>query len=160
MSRLFETPWLSLLVRVVLGLVFVYSAWSKIADPPGFAETIWNYRLLPGYLVNPFAIVLPWLELLAGLALISGLFRKGAAFLVGAMLVAFIVALSMDLARGIAIDCGCFSVGARAKTTEELFAAMKLDLLRDTILFFLATQVLFSRPVIKPREQGSMLDYE
>ena len=115
---------------------------------------IWNYRILPRYLVNPLAIVLPWLELLAGLALLSGLFRKGAALLVGAMLVVFILALSTDLARGIAVDCGCFSTATRAKTTQELFAGMRLDLLRDVALLLLAAQVLFSRPVKKKRIDG------
>jgi uncharacterized membrane protein YphA (DoxX/SURF4 family) len=146
MIRLLDSRSISLLVRVALGLVFVYSSWAKIADPPGFAEMVWNYRILPGFLVNPVAIVLPWLELLAGLALISGFLRKGAALLVGLMLVGFMVALSTDLARGIAIECDCFPTASEAKTTVALFAAMKLDLLRDAGLLLLSFQVLFSRP--------------
>jgi uncharacterized membrane protein YphA (DoxX/SURF4 family) len=146
MILLLDSRWISLLVRVALGLVFVYSSWAKIADPPGFAEMVWNYRILPGFLVNPVAIVLPWLELLAGLALISGFLRKGAALLIGVMLVVFMVALSTDLARGIAIECGCFPTAAEAKTTVALFAGMKLDLLRDAGLLLLSFQVLFSRP--------------
>jgi putative oxidoreductase len=145
MSRLLDSRWISLLVRVALGLVFVYSSWAKIADPPGFAEMVWNYRILPGFLVNPVAIVLPWLELLAGLALISRFLRKGAALLIGLMLAVFMVALSTDLARGIAIECGCFPTAAEAKTTVALFAGMKLDLLRDVGLLLLSFQVLFSR---------------
>jgi putative oxidoreductase len=146
MTRLLESRWISLLVRVALGLVFVYSSWGKIADPPGFAEMVWNYRILPDFLVNPVAIVLPWLELLAGLALISGFLRKGAALLIGVVLMVFIVALSTDLLRGIAIECGCFPTAAEAKTTAELFAGMKLDLLRDAGLLLLSFHVLFSRP--------------
>jgi putative oxidoreductase len=146
MIRLLDSRWISLLVRIVLGLVFVYSSWAKIADPPGFAEMVWNYRILPGYLINPVAIVLPWLELLAGLALISGFLRKGAALLIGVVLMVFIVALSTDLLRGIAIECGCFPTASEAKTAVELFAGMKLDLLRDAGLLFLSILVLFSRP--------------
>lgn len=146
MIRLLDSRWLSLLVRVALGLVFVYSSWAKIADPPAFAEMVWNYRILPDFLVNPVTIVIPWLELLAGLALISGFLRKGAALLIGMMLVVFMVALSTDLARGIAIECGCFATAAGAETAVELFAGMKLDLLRDAGLLLLAFQVLFSRP--------------
>jgi uncharacterized membrane protein YphA (DoxX/SURF4 family) len=145
MSRLLETRWLSLLVRVFLGLIFVYSAWPKIADPPAFAQMIWNYRILPAFLVNALAVVLPWLELFVGLALISGLLRKGAALLAGMMLIVFITALATDLARGIAIDCGCFSITAQTKTPAELVAGMKLDLLRDSGLLLLAFQALFSR---------------
>jgi hypothetical protein len=48
-------------------------------------------------------------------------------------------------ARGIAIECGCFPAAAGAKTMAELFAGMKLDLLRDAGLWLLAFQVLLSR---------------
>ncbi len=145
MNLLRENGWLPRIVRVGLGLVFVYSSWSKLADPPAFAQVIWNYRILPGSLVNPAALVLPWLELVAGLALVSGFLRKGAALLTGAMLIAFGSAIGIDLARGIAVDCGCFSVSAGVKPAAELFAGMKLDLLRDSGLLLLAAQVLFSR---------------
>jgi len=155
MSRLLQTRWLTLLVRVVLGSVFIYSAWSKIADPPGFSEMIWNYQLLPGPLVNPLAIVLPWLELLAGIALVSGLLRKGGALLIGTMLVVFIAALAADLARGIAVDCGCFAVAVQAKTRAQMLAGMKLDLARDAGLLLLAAQVLFSK-VANPQELPGM----
>jgi uncharacterized membrane protein YphA (DoxX/SURF4 family) len=140
-----ENGWTERLLRIALGLVFIYSSWSKISDPPGFAEMIWNYRILPGLLVNPVAIALPWLELLAGLALLSGFIRKGAALLAAGMLIVFITALATDLVRGIAVDCGCFSVAAQAKTPAELFTDMKIDLLRDIGLLGMAFAVLFSQ---------------
>ncbi len=145
-----ENSWTVRLLRIALGLIFIYSSWSKISDPPGFAEMIWNYRILPGYLVNPVAIALPWLEMLAGLALLSGFIRKGAALLVAGMLIIFITALATDLVRGIAVDCGCFSVTAQAKTSAELFADMKIDLLRDIGLLGMAIVVLFTQ--IKPQQ--------
>ena len=148
MTKLLENRTLAFFVRLSLGLVFLYSAWPKIADPPAFAEMIWNYRILPGAMVNPLAIILPWLELLAGLALVTGWLRRGAALLAVCMLIVFIAAISVDLIRGIAVDCGCFSVAVEAKTTEQLFAAMKLDLVRDAALLLLSAFVLFSRPPI------------
>ena len=137
---------LDLVVRVGLGIVFLYSAWPKIVDPPAFAEMIWNYRILPGFLVNPLAISLPWLELLAGIALIIGRLRTGAALLVGGMLLVFIAAISFNLFRGIPVDCGCFSVTSEPKTIEQLFTDMKIDLVRDAGLLLLALHVLFARP--------------
>ena len=154
MKRPSENSWTVRLLRIALGLIFIYSSWSKISDPPGFAEMIWNYRILPGYLVNPVAITLPWLELLAGLALLSGFFRRGAALLTAGMLITFITALSADLVRGIAVDCGCFSVGAHTKTPDELFSDMKIDLLRDAGLLAMAFIVLFSQ--IKPQQTPGM----
>jgi uncharacterized membrane protein YphA (DoxX/SURF4 family) len=151
--RFLNRIWISRLAGFLLGLIFIYSAWPKIADPPGFAEMVWNYRILPAELVNPAAMILPWLELLAGLALVSGLLRKGAALIAAGMLIIFIAALAFDLARGVAVDCGCFSVAAQAKTQAELFMDMKIDLLRDTLLLGVAGLVLFSRGSV--RESGS-----
>ena len=151
MSWLRDNQWLSLLVRVALGLVFLFSAWPKIDDPPGFAEMIWNYRILPGSFVNPLAMLLPWLELAAGVALVSGLLRKGAALLIGLLLLIFMAALATDLARGIAVDCGCFAVASETRTIQEMFASMKLDLLRDFGLALLAAQVLFAHNA-QPRQ--------
>lgn len=141
-------PWLrhpraSLAVRVVLGLVFVAAALPKLWDPPGFAKAIWAYNLVPAALLNPMALALPWLELLVGLALCLGVWVRAAAAWTATLLVAFGLALSINLARHHPVDCGCF--GARAQRTEaERLADMRLDLLRDAGLLLLAAQVLWA----------------
>ena len=145
MSALLQNRWLSLAIRVSLGAVFVYSSWPKVFDPPAFAHLLWNYDLLPSFLINPIAIVLPWLELLAGVALIAGYWRRGAALMIGMMLAAFILALSIDLVRDIPVECGCFSVTPTERTHAELLAAMRLDILRDLGMLAMAFQVLLSR---------------
>ena len=55
------------------------AALPKIGDPPGFAHMIYNYKILPGPLVNPAALVMPWAELLMGVALVCGIWRRTAA---------------------------------------------------------------------------------
>ena len=99
---------LALVSRVVLGVVFIAAAWSKLVDPRTFAEEIANYQVLPPALVPFFAAVLPGIELIAGLALTIGLWTRTAAALLTALLVAFICALSQALLRGIDLRCGCF----------------------------------------------------
>ena len=129
-------------VQIALGVVFVAAAIPKIADPPAFAHMIYNYRLLPGSLINATALLMPWLELLAGLALILGVWRREAAVVVGVMLVVFLVAIGVNLARGHAVDCGCFDVRSAGKSREELLSEMRMVLLRDVGLLLLAAQVL------------------
>ena len=70
MSRWLDNRWLSISIRVFLGAVFIYSAWPKLIDPPGFAHAVWNYRILPSEAINVAALILPWLEFVAGVALI------------------------------------------------------------------------------------------
>lgn len=99
-------------LRIVLGAIFIFAAIDKIADPGGFADNIDNYRILPYFVVTIMAAVLPWVEFLCGLFLIVGRLVRGASLLVVLMNVVFIVAISSALARGLDIDCGCFTTGA------------------------------------------------
>jgi len=140
----FRHPWLTVRTQIALGLVFVLAAFAKIADPPGFAKSIWLYQLVPAWSVHPAALVLPWLELLCGLALCLGLWTRAAAGWIAALLLAFIAALSINLARHHPVDCGCFGEDATAKTEQERLTDMKWTIARDLGLLLLALQILRS----------------
>ncbi len=103
-------PSLALLFRVVLGVVFIAAALPKIADPLGFANAIANYHIVPMALINLLAITLPWIEIVVGAALVLGLSSRANLLTVFALLIIFIVAISITMSRGLDISCGCFSV--------------------------------------------------
>ena len=109
MKKYFKGP-LVILCRLVLGGVFIYASLDKIANPAEFAKAIGNYHVLPFGLENLLALFLPWLELLTGILLIAGIMVDGATILIFSMNIVFIFAISQALARGISIECGCFSV--------------------------------------------------
>ena len=109
MRNLLDNRWLVLGCRLVLGAVFIYASWDKIQHPAAFAKQVYNYQILPVMPSNLFAIALPWMELFAGLALIIGVFKGESALLLSALLVLFIGAISVNLYRGVNLDCGCFS---------------------------------------------------
>ena len=111
MTRYFKVQ-IVLFFRLILGIIFVYASWDKISHPIEFAKAIENYHVVPFGLENMIAMVLPWLELFVGICLILGIMVDGAAILCVIMNVVFIFAISQALARGISIDCGCFSVSA------------------------------------------------
>ena len=134
-------PRLTLACRIVLGLVFIGAALPKLADPPGFAKALWAYELFPSWSLNPLALGLPWLELICGLALCLGLWLRAATTWVAALLLAFCLALAINLVRHHPVDCGCFG-GAAPKTAAERLVDMRWSLLRDLGLLLLATQVL------------------
>jgi putative oxidoreductase len=139
-----SSPWLTIRVQFVLAAVFVVAAVGKILDPPGFAHEIHNYALLPGVAINALAIVLPWIELVCGLALFLGLARRSAARILGVLLVVFVIALGINLARKRPVDCGCFGTSKVEKTTEERLRDMKWAIARDVGLLLLVGQVLGS----------------
>jgi hypothetical protein len=101
---------------------------------------IYNYRIVPGALVNLMALVMPWIELLCGLAMILGIWVDTARAIIAAMLVVFITAISINLMRGNAIDCGCFDVTTAGKTRQERLADMHWVILRDLGMLLMAAQ--------------------
>ncbi|HWR83466.1 MAG TPA: MauE/DoxX family redox-associated membrane protein [Candidatus Deferrimicrobium sp.] len=130
---------LTLVVRLAVGVTFIYASAYKIIEPGTFAKSLWYYHLVPGQLINLMALILPWVELVCGLALIVGLLYDGAVILVNMMMAAFILALGTTIVRGIDIDCGCFKAGQAA--TEAAWGALGFDL----VLVLLTLQLLFSR---------------
>lgn len=142
MSGALASPWLTTRVQFVLAAVFVVAGFGKIADPPGFAHEIHNYGLLPGAAVNVLALALPWLEVVCGLALFLGLARRSAARILGALLVVFTIAISINLVRGRPVDCGCFGTSKAVKTQAERLRDMKWAVARDVGLLLLVGQVL------------------
>ena len=139
------SPWLTIRVQLGLAAVFIVAALAKIADPPGFAHEISNYKLLPASAVNPLALVLPWLELVIGICFFLGMFRRTAGRLAAILLVVFIGALSINLARGRPVDCGCFGTSSKPKTEAERLGDMKLAILRDLFFLAMTAQLLVAR---------------
>jgi len=106
--------WGALAARLTLAGIFIYASLDKIAHPAAFAKDVYNYQILPDALINLTALVLPWLELFLGLCLLAGIWLPGAVLTVNGLLVVFLAALVFNLARGLDINCGCFSTGSDA----------------------------------------------
>lgn len=138
------SPWLTVRGQILLGVVFIVAALPKVADPPSFAHMIYNYRMLPGPLVNAAGLFLPWFELLSGTALVLGLWRRTATVAIGALLGVFVLAISFNLLRGNPIDCGCFDVSAAGKSVEERFRDMWWVIARDLGMLVVVAQGLWA----------------
>lgn len=101
--------WLSLSLRVLLGVWFVYSGGTKlwVSGLARFVEDIGNYQLLPEVLVFPAACLVPWLELVAGLCLMLGLWVRGAVLILGGLVAGFSVFIAWAWTKQLDIACGC-----------------------------------------------------
>ena len=139
-----RSEWLTVRVQFVLAAFFVVAGISKIVDPPGFAHEIHNYKMVPGALVNAMALILPWLEVVTGVALFLGIARRTAAKILAILLLVFIAALGVNLARGHPVDCGCFGTSKVQKTEAERLRDMKIAIARDVGLLILAAQILLA----------------
>jgi uncharacterized membrane protein YphA (DoxX/SURF4 family) len=110
-------PWnkrrvIILALRIALGAVWLYAAYSKLKQPwLLFAMSIDSYKLLPEWASLTVARSLPWVELALGVMFISGVFLRYAATIGAAILTVFFAAMISAYVRGLAIDCGCFGPG-------------------------------------------------
>jgi len=130
MEKLFGNKIFILIVRFILGGLFIYASMDKMTNTADFVKVIHNYKILPVSLENLLAIFLPWLEFVTGLFLLVGKYNKGALFIYNIFLCIFILALSQALVRGLDINCGCFSV--KPSSTTEIW----LRIIEDIVMLF------------------------
>jgi uncharacterized membrane protein YphA (DoxX/SURF4 family) len=98
------------LVRLVLGGVFIFAAWTKLREPYLlFAMSIDAYKVLPEWAVLVVARTLPWFELALGVVLVTGRFSKTSSVAASALLTLFFGLMVQAYAKGQTIACGCFS---------------------------------------------------
>lgn len=140
LKRLRDNTLLELIVRWMLGIVFIYASWHKIAEPAQFAKIIYGYGLFPAAIINLTAITLPFVELFSGVFLIAGIYPRAAALNISGMLLIFIFAITTNLIRGHNFDCGCFSFSGKGGST-----AVGQLLVRDIIYFLMGLHLLFYR---------------
>lgn len=131
-------PRLFRLLRIGLGIIWIWASIDKLMHPGAFAEIVYNYRLLPDMAIHAVAIVLPVFEILLGLFLVIGVWAPGAAFGSLVLMSLFLLALGYNLARGLDIHCGCFSTSASEGPISMW------EIVRDSGLW-LVSMVLFVR---------------
>lgn len=98
-----------LVVRVVLGCIFIASSLSKIRQPYDFLGSIYGFELVGPKMGILVAMVLPWLELFVGICLVGGVFVGGALLVSIAMGAMFTFVVGSAIYRGLDISCGCFN---------------------------------------------------
>ena len=104
--------WLVTALRVILGVVFVYAAYTKLRQEwLVFALSIDAYQLLPSWAVLAVARTLPWAELALGVALLAGVWLRPVAVATTLLLAGFYASMIYAFRAGAGIDCGCFGVG-------------------------------------------------
>lgn len=141
---------LDLLIRLIVGFIFIYASYDKIASPGQFARVVYNYHLLPGELVNLTALILPWVEMICGITLILGIYKKGSVMIFNMMVLVFIVAIAINIFRGVDLECGCFTVSSKARSSALDLLVRDIGLLAMTAYLFVNKSTRFD--LIKSRD--------
>ena len=130
-KKILLSPKLDLIIRLVIGSVFIYAGFIKLIDPKAFAKVISQYDIVPDSLLPVFAIGLSSVEFLAGLGLVLNI--RGSLMVIFNLLIVFIMVLGYGIFNDMNIDCGCFS-------NEEINAhnSLKQALFRDLFMIVAA----------------------
>ncbi len=122
------------LVRIVLGLVFVFSGFVKAVDPLGTAYKLQDYS---GALGIPalsqfalfFAVVLIAVEFVTGLMLVFNVFPRAGLWLATGLMIVF-TPLTLYLALTNAVsDCGCFGDALKMTNWQTFWKDIAIDAL-------------------------------
>lgn len=127
-------PWLGAVIRLALGVIWIWAAVSKLGSPRTFVQAVRAYDVTPEWLSKAIGYGLPVLELCIGIALVLGIGVRLAAIVSGLLFVVFIIGLAQAAARGIQLECGCFGGGGATSGGTQY----TLDILRDIGLLILA----------------------
>ena len=104
---------IEILLSLGLALIFLASAIPKLRHPKGFILAVLEYRVLPTRLGWLYARLIPPLELLLALFLLSGIAVRSTAIVLSLLLLSFMIAISINVARGRNLDCHCFGKARR-----------------------------------------------
>ncbi len=129
LRKALQSIWSYRFVRILIGLVFILSGFSKITKPQSFAVIIDAYGLVPSGLTIIVAVFLIIVELLAGFALLLDL--KGGLTTISLLLVVFMSILGYGIWMGLDVDCGCFGP---EDIEAEAFHGLRSALYRDFLI--------------------------
>lgn len=139
MNRERIVPIVVLVLRVVIGGIFLVAGAAKVGHAAEFAVEIAGFRLLPSGVIAPLALGLPLLEIVLGACLVLGVFTRTAGWIAVAVFAVFDLAIASAVVRGMSISCGCFGPNDASVTTWG-------EVARDAVFIVLALAVALRPP--------------
>lgn len=117
------------IARLLLGGLFLYAGYIKLAEPFLFEMAVDSYQMLPPAGVIAVARTLPWMEIVLGMLLWRGWKLHYLATFTALLLGFFLTTMAIAYSRGVEATCGCFGFGEQVSPQT---------LARDALLFAVA----------------------
>jgi uncharacterized membrane protein YphA (DoxX/SURF4 family) len=147
-------PWISTVARLGLAAVFLVAGGTKVGDLAASGRAVNAYRLMPYDVAKIVGAAQPFLELALGLLLLVGLAVRLSAGIGAVLLVIFVAGIVSAWARGLQIDCGCFSKGGDLAAGKV--PTYGWEILRD-LGFLVLAGILLARPRTRVSLDGFLM---
>lgn len=141
------------IIRIIVGLLFIFSGLVKANDPLGLSYKmqeffeVWGMNFLYNYTLA-FALIMNAFEIVAGVALLIGWRMRLFSWLLLLLIIFFTFLTGYALLSGKIKACGCFG--------ECIPLTPKQSFIKDLILLALILVIFAKRNVIRPLFPGIM----
>ncbi|MBQ6046388.1 MAG: DoxX family protein [Bacteroidales bacterium] len=144
---------LNVVARWFVGLVFLFSSFTKGVDPLGTGFKVQEYMTawsigsftfewaLP--MANFLSVALICAEFVVGVMLLTGSFRKLTAWLLAAMMLFFTATTLIDAITNKVTDCGCFGDAVKPSNWETFWKNVVIDV--PTVWIVLTRSLRYKR---------------
>jgi uncharacterized membrane protein YphA (DoxX/SURF4 family) len=141
------------LIRIVVGVLFIFSGLVKANDPLGLSYKmdeffeVWNMHWMSPYSLTLSVIMIAF-EIIAGIAVITGYAYRVFSFLLLLLILFFTFLTAYVLFSGKIKECGCFGDCIKISNEETFYKDVALTVLA-VILFIFRNRIqpLFNRPI-------------
>ncbi|UAM96867.1 DoxX family protein [Polaribacter litorisediminis] len=138
------------LIRIIVGVLFIFSGFVKLVDPIGsqykfeeyFSEGVLNLEFLIPYAL-PFAIFLVISEIVLGVALLVGWKAKFTLRSLVVMILLFLFLTGYSAYYNKVTDCGCFGDAIKLDPWETFIK----DVVLTIFILFLSYKTRFIKPI-------------
>ncbi|MDY5785352.1 MAG: hypothetical protein SPK16_04550 [Corynebacterium sp.] len=134
---------MSAAARFFMAYIWISAGIAKIGVHMDVTQTIMAYEIFTPAWSDGLARLIGPLEIAGGLLLLLGIKLRASGWVSIVILALFIIGLSSAWARGLIIDCGCFSPGESDEGTNVL-ATIGRD-----VLYVIVTLFMIYRPYKK-----------
>ena len=148
------------IVRVIVGILFIFSGFVKLVDPIGsqykfeeyFSESVLHIPFLIPYAL-PFAIFLIIAEIILGVALLVGWKTKFTVKSLLFMVLFFLFLTGYSAYYDKVTDCGCFGDAIKLKPWETFYK----DVVLSILIYFLSYKTKLITPLKSKSSPGKVV---
>lgn len=146
-------------LRILSGLLFIYSGFFKVLDIENFGRIILMYDVMPEVFAPYAAIIVPFLELVLGILLLAGYKIRAASFVTIILMILFMIFIAINVVRGNTFDCGCFELshfGIKEEIGIPLLIRDAVVLAVVAVLFYAKKHVLSIESLLEKNRLGDI----